>query len=58
LELRQAGGLTIAQDEESCVVYGMPREAALLGGATRVLPLSDIGKFLSESALARRRSGP
>jgi two-component system chemotaxis response regulator CheB len=58
LALRQAGGLTVAQDEDSCVVYGMPREAALLGAATRVLPLAEIGKFLAESAVSRRRNGP
>jgi two-component system chemotaxis response regulator CheB len=56
LQLRQAGGLTVAQDEESSVVYGMPREAALLGAAARVLPLTEIGKFITESALGRRRS--
>jgi len=54
LALRSAGAVTVAQDEQSCVVYGMPREAALLGGAERVLPLPDIGKFLAESARARR----
>ena len=43
LSIRRAGGATIAQDEASCVVYGMPREAALLGAAERVLPLSQIG---------------
>jgi two-component system chemotaxis response regulator CheB len=35
--MRQAGAHTLAQDEASCVVYGMPREAALLGAATYVL---------------------
>ncbi len=43
LEVRRAGGLTIAQDEASSVVYGMPREAALLGAAERVLSLGEIG---------------
>jgi len=43
LKIRQAGGLTIAQDEATSVVYGMPREAAILGAATHVLPLGDIG---------------
>jgi two-component system chemotaxis response regulator CheB len=47
LALQQAGGITIAQDEASCVVYGMPREAALLGAAGRVLPLSEIGLALA-----------
>ncbi|MGE3547451.1 MAG: CheB methylesterase domain-containing protein, partial [Kofleriaceae bacterium] len=48
LEIRRAGGLTIAQDEASCVVYGMPREAALLGAAERVLPLSEIGPAITK----------
>jgi two-component system, chemotaxis family, protein-glutamate methylesterase/glutaminase len=43
LKLRQAGGLTIAQDETTSVVYGMPCEAALLGAATHVLGIADIG---------------
>ena len=47
LAIHQAGGVTIAQDEASCVVYGMPREAALLGAAQRVLPLSEIGSALA-----------
>ncbi|MCB9540395.1 MAG: chemotaxis-specific protein-glutamate methyltransferase CheB [Myxococcales bacterium] len=37
--LRRAGAMTLAQDEASSVVYGMPREAALLGAAARILPL-------------------
>jgi len=43
LEVRRAGGMTIAQDEATSVVYGMPREAALLGAAERVLALGEIG---------------
>ncbi len=46
LAVRQAGGATIAQDEASCVVYGMPREAMLLGAAERILPLDAIGAAL------------
>ena len=38
-EMHDAGAATIAQDEASCVVYGMPREAVLLGGAEEVLSL-------------------
>jgi two-component system chemotaxis response regulator CheB len=53
LALREAGGLTIAQDEESSIVYGMPREAALLGAASRVLPLQEIGRALAEALRAR-----
>ncbi len=39
-KLRDLGAATIAQDEESCVVFGMPREAIKLGGADKVLHLS------------------
>ncbi|MBI4858996.1 MAG: chemotaxis response regulator protein-glutamate methylesterase [Candidatus Riflebacteria bacterium] len=42
LALRQAGWHTIAQDEQSSIVYGMPRAAAELGAAVEVLPLDDI----------------
>jgi two-component system, chemotaxis family, protein-glutamate methylesterase/glutaminase len=42
LEMRQAGSYTIAQNEETCVVFGMPREAIELGGAEQVAPLDDI----------------
>src|SRR5262249_28858822 len=42
LAVRQAGGLTVAQDEQSSVVFGMPREAILLGTAEQVLPLEVI----------------
>ena len=50
LELRRAGALTIAQDEATSVVYGMPREAALLGAAAHILPLADIGPALAALA--------
>lgn len=46
LALRQAGASTIAQDEETSAVYGMPREAALLGAASQILPLEQIGPAL------------
>lgn len=42
LEIRKAGGLTIAQDEATSVVFGMPREAIRMGGASRILPLHRI----------------
>jgi len=42
LELKQAGAFTVAQDEQSCVVYGMPKEAVKLGAAQRVLPLESM----------------
>ena len=40
LKLRQKGWRTIAQDEATCVVYGMPKQAAELKAADRILPLS------------------
>lgn len=42
LALHQQGTYTIAQDEESCVVFGMPKEAIKHGGVSIVLPLDDI----------------
>ncbi len=47
LAMKQAGAATIAQDEASCVVFGMPREAIARGGVDHVLPLDRIaGKIL------------
>jgi two-component system chemotaxis response regulator CheB len=42
LTMKQAGAFTIAQDEASCVVFGMPKEAIKLGGVDKVLPLGEI----------------
>jgi two-component system chemotaxis response regulator CheB len=42
LELHRAGAYTFAQDEESCVVFGMPREAIALGGVDEVAPMSEM----------------
>ncbi len=44
LEMRQAGARTLAQDEESCVVFGMPKEAIKLDAVDRIVPLSAIGR--------------
>jgi two-component system chemotaxis response regulator CheB len=41
-EMHDAGARTFAQDEASCVVYGMPREAVASGGVHEVLPLQKI----------------
>ncbi|MBZ5590869.1 MAG: chemotaxis response regulator protein-glutamate methylesterase [Acidobacteriia bacterium] len=58
LQMRQAGAETIAQDEASCVVFGMPREAIRLGAAIHVQPLAHIaGAILAavrERPLSRR----
>jgi two-component system, chemotaxis family, protein-glutamate methylesterase/glutaminase len=45
-EMHRAGGHTIAQDENSCVVFGMPKEAIKLGAAEKVLPLEQIAPYL------------
>ncbi|HVR64949.1 MAG TPA: chemotaxis-specific protein-glutamate methyltransferase CheB [Polyangia bacterium] len=58
LRIRQAGGRTVAQDEATSVVYGMPREAALLGAAEQVLPLGEIGRALTELAQRPDRRSP
>lgn len=42
LGMKQAGAYTIAQDEASCVVFGMPKEAIKLGGVDKILPLAEI----------------
>ena len=44
LEMRNAGAQTVAQDEESCVVFGMPKEAIKRGAVQKVVPLGDIGR--------------
>ena len=53
LKMKQAGARTIGQDEASCVVYGMPKEAFDVGAVDKVLPLKDIPaavmKLLEES---------
>ncbi|HEX7504505.1 MAG TPA: chemotaxis response regulator protein-glutamate methylesterase [Syntrophales bacterium] len=46
LEMKKTGAKTIAQDENTCVVFGMPKEAIKLGGADRVLPLDHIAAEL------------
>jgi two-component system chemotaxis response regulator CheB len=51
LAVRRAGGRTIAQDEATSVVFGMPREAIQLGAAEQILPLEKIAAALA--ALAR-----
>ena len=54
LAIRRAGGVTIAQDEATSIVFGMPREAIALGAALHVLPLDRIAATLSTLAKASR----
>jgi len=51
--IRRAGGLTVGQDEATCAVYGMPRVCAELGVLQRVMPLSEIPRYIVH---ATRRS--
>jgi len=48
LEMKEAGAVTIAQDEKSCVVFGMPKVAIDLGGVHQVAPLKDIAKAVAD----------
>ncbi|ACH38062.1 protein glutamate methylesterase CheB associated with MCPs of class 36H, response receiver domain-containing [Citrifermentans bemidjiense Bem] len=57
LEMHAAGARTIAQDEESCVVFGMPKEAIARGGVDEVVPLEEIaGRLIAWLASHGRRS--
>ena len=56
LEMRQTGSFTVAQDEESCVVFGMPREAVAHGAVDKVLPLKRIAGEIT--AYAARAATP
>ncbi len=49
LELQRAGGLTVAQSEDTCVVFGMPGEAVRLGAAANVLPPDEIARYITAS---------
>ncbi len=44
LKMREAGARTVAQDENTCIVFGMPKEAIKLGAAEKVVPLNSVGK--------------
>lgn len=46
LEMKEAGALTVAQDEKSCVVFGMPKEAIKMDAVDKILPLDKIGPFI------------
>jgi len=47
-EMRKAGARTVAQDEASCVVYGMPKEAVKRGGVEKTVPLTAIGREIMQ----------
>ncbi|MBI4796447.1 MAG: chemotaxis response regulator protein-glutamate methylesterase [Deltaproteobacteria bacterium] len=49
MEMKEAGAITIAQDEKSCVVFGMPHEAIKKGGVEKVIPLEEISREVIKS---------
>jgi two-component system chemotaxis response regulator CheB len=56
LALSRCGAETIAQDEASCVVFGMPKEAIALGAAQQVLPLDAVARALTAASTACSRT--
>ncbi|CAM3316558.1 chemotaxis response regulator protein-glutamate methylesterase [Paracoccus nototheniae] len=58
LELRQTGARTLGQDEASCIVYGMPKEAKKLGGVETELPLTKLATEVMRFAAADHPSSP
>lgn len=56
--IREAGGAGLAQDRESCVVYGMPGAAVATGGAEQSLPLAALAAGITEALGSRRRMAP
>ncbi len=55
-EMRAAGARTLAQDEDSCVVFGMPKEAIARGGVQQQAPLDRLGRLAIAAALDARRT--
>lgn len=53
LEMKNAGAKTIAQDEATCVVFGMPKEAIKTGGIDAIVPLPDVADQILRSVVAR-----
>ena len=56
-EMHDAGGYTIAQDEASCVVFGMPKEAIAQGGVDEVAPIQEIARRILTQINVRGRHG-
>ena len=57
LRLKEDGADTVAQDEDSCVVFGMPKEAIKAGAARKVLPLEDMADYIEKHAAQRALAG-
>ena len=48
LEIKKSGGFTLAQDEATSIVFGMPKEAIALGAVDVVLPIDRIAKYIEK----------
>ncbi|MBF0456287.1 MAG: chemotaxis-specific protein-glutamate methyltransferase CheB [Nitrospirae bacterium] len=57
LSISQAGGVTVAQDEDSSIVFGMPDQAIKMGAAKYVLDINKIGRFLVKIECIEKNSG-
>ncbi len=53
LQMRESGAHTIAEDEKTCVVFGMPKEAIKLGAAEEILPLHDVAQGILRSRILK-----
>lgn len=58
LAMRESGAQTLAQDEKSCVVFGMPKEAIQLGAAHKVVPLHAMARTILPSLAHNKRLSP
>ena len=58
LRMRKAGAHTIAEDERTCVVYGMPKEAIDRGAAEEVLPLDQVARGIINSSVLQGEMAP
>ncbi len=57
LKMKQNGSFTMAQDEKTCVVFGMPKEAIKLGAAAKVVPLQDVSRTIINALQKKERIG-
>jgi two-component system chemotaxis response regulator CheB len=51
LEMKDSGSATIAQDEQSCIVFGMPKEAIRLNAADQIIPLNKIANYITQKLI-------
>lgn len=54
-EMHDAGAYTLAQDEQTCIVYGMPGEAVKNGGVDKIVPLQNIAQTMMNATLVRSK---